>query len=347
MEERTSFREDLVTIGLSLWIMVGLFVDAYNHVTNPDLETFWTPWHAIFYSGFLATAAWLVAIRLRRRPEIGADIFWAPQGYRLAMYGIALFAAGGIGDALWHEVFGVETSLDALLSPTHLLLYVGLTLIISAPVRARWLDADVDPTNPPAPSLGSFFPALASLTFAATLTAFFFEYAWTPLELRDVLIPYNPATNSEEWAAFGFLTIVVTTLIAFTPLLVASRRWRLPFGSVTTYMLLMNLLLLVGFDKDPDGFLATLAAGIVMDVLIRQGAARRLVVVLPPLVLWASYFGLVDLGHELGWPPEIWGGSIFFAVLAAIAVDGVMSLAVAAATVPEPSGVSRNVDAGT
>lgn len=325
--ERTTRSEDLATVGFSLWTIVGLFVDAYNHVTNPQLETFWTPWHAIFYSGFLATAAWLIVIRLRRRQPAGTDLFWAPQGYRPAMYGVAIFAAGGVGDAIWHEVFGIETSLDALLSPTHLLLFIGGFLIVSAPFRARWMDR-----NDASPSYRDFLPALASLSFATAVVAFFFEYSWAPAMSWPVTLHYEPGAGSEQWAVLGFLGIMVTTIITFAPLLAASRRWTLPPGSVTTFMVVINTLIVVGFDKEAIGLPAVVAAAVLMDVLIAIEAPRRLTIALPPFALWSLYFLLVTVNLGLGWPPELWGGSILFAVLAVVLLDRLLEMAVEAAS---------------
>ena len=54
---RASRRTDVVTTVLSVWFVLGLFLDAYAHADAPELETFFTPWHAVFYSGFAATAA--------------------------------------------------------------------------------------------------------------------------------------------------------------------------------------------------------------------------------------------------------------------------------------------------
>ncbi len=323
--ERTTRREDLVTIALSLWTVIGIFVDAYNHVVNPELESFWTPWHALFYSGFLALSTWLIVIRFRYRSDIGTDLFWAPQGYRPAMYGIAIFALGGFGDAIWHELLGVETSFDALLSPTHLLLFVGGSLIISSPFRARWRDH-----NDLSPTFADFLPALASLTLTTSLAAFFFQYAWAPGQTGLYRIPYEPG-NDEFWAVLGFLSIMAASVLTFAPLLLASRRWQLPFGAVTAYMVVINALVIVGFDKEFVGFPAVVLAGVAMDLLGARQAARWLVVVAPPAVLWSTYFALIALDGELGWPPELWGGAIVFAVLASGIVDRLFDLAVDAA----------------
>lgn len=52
-----SYRTNLVTVLLGLWFTVGLFFDAWAHNNEAHLETFFTPWHAVYYSGFAATAA--------------------------------------------------------------------------------------------------------------------------------------------------------------------------------------------------------------------------------------------------------------------------------------------------
>ncbi len=36
----------------SLWLIIGVFVDGWAHMNLAQLETFFTPWHALFYSGF-------------------------------------------------------------------------------------------------------------------------------------------------------------------------------------------------------------------------------------------------------------------------------------------------------
>ena len=109
----TTIKEDLVTSVLALWLIAGLFVDGWAHRNLDGLETFFTPWHALFYSGFAATAAcgWSIWSGSTRR---------VPVGYRSGIIGVGIFALGGVGDLIWHSVFGIEVSLDALLSPTHL-----------------------------------------------------------------------------------------------------------------------------------------------------------------------------------------------------------------------------------
>src|SRR5436305_14970250 len=55
----SSVRFDWLMALVSIRWMGGLFVDAWAHSNVPKLETFFTPWHAVLYSGFLAVAATL------------------------------------------------------------------------------------------------------------------------------------------------------------------------------------------------------------------------------------------------------------------------------------------------
>jgi hypothetical protein len=58
---RASYGEHLVTVAVATWLMIGLFVDGWAHNNlDTSLESFFTPWHALFYSGFAACAGWLL-----------------------------------------------------------------------------------------------------------------------------------------------------------------------------------------------------------------------------------------------------------------------------------------------
>jgi hypothetical protein len=97
---------------------------------------FFTPWHAILYSGVLVTFIFLLFNQARNTSKGYAWQRPLPNGYLLSLVGVALFLLGGTLDFLWHTLFGIEVSLEALLSPTHLLLAMSGVLVISGPMRA-------------------------------------------------------------------------------------------------------------------------------------------------------------------------------------------------------------------
>ncbi|MDH3306847.1 MAG: hypothetical protein OEO77_04955 [Acidimicrobiia bacterium] len=310
-------------MALVAWTTIGLFVDAYYHSTDPGLESFFTPWHALFYSGFVATAVWIVRMVIGRI-EPGTDVWTAaPRGYRAALVGLVVFAAGGVGDGFWHTIFGVETSLDALLSPTHLLLFVGLLLIASAPFRAAWSD----PSDRSATSWRTFLAPLFSLTWSTAFVAFMLEYGYLLVKPDLVAIPYSPDSGNGEFAAaYGVFSAILTTVILMAPTLLLLRRWRrIPFGSITLMVAVVTTFIAIGFDADLIGLPAVILGGLVADQLARS-EWRRAVAGLTPVTIWSVYFLLVQIvGDGVRWPPEIWGGIIFFSALTGLAIDGLLS----------------------
>ena len=126
-----------------VWLSVGMAVDAWAHKNVPSLETFFTPWHGVFYSGF-GIVAGIVGGAVWRNVRRGYPLrLAAPEGYVEATIGLLVFVAGAIGDAIWHETIGVEKDLAALVSPTHLLLFAGITLFVTSPLRAAWRRTDL------------------------------------------------------------------------------------------------------------------------------------------------------------------------------------------------------------
>lgn len=319
-------REDLITTTLSVWLVVGLLIDSFNHVVSPELETFWTPWHAIFYSGFTATAVWIVRVGLRRRQPEGGILGWAPPGYRWSIIGVGIFAAGGVADAIWHTVLGVETSLDALLSPSHLMLWVGGLLMLSTGVRVAWLTDEPDAER----DYRDFLPVTASLALTILIMAFFYIYAWNltnPGVLRSV---YEPTAtydgNSEVVAALGVLGVLVQTVILIVPALMMRRRWRMPMWTMTTVFGVIGVGMTLGFDGEWLGVPSLLLAGFVFDATARR--RDLLAPIATPAVLFGAYFATIAAtGAGIGWPPELWSGSIVLAAMAMTAFELILNTA--------------------
>jgi hypothetical protein len=286
------YRSNLVTALLSVWFTIGLFVDAWAHNNLLELETFFTPWHALFYSGFAATAGW-IAWTIRPALRQGWPNWKAmPVGYGPAAVALAGFALAGAGDGTWHTVFGVEQQINILFSPTHLGLAVSMFVIVTTPLRAMWADGSL----PAAPSLRQLLPAVLSAALAATLVLLFLLYAnafgyssgGVALALSDL----------DEGLTTGFVSsMAVTTAVLITTLLTVARRWRLPFGTATIlHMAVGGLSGAVLAFENLDLVVAVVAAGACVDLLASwlrpapaQLRAYRAFGALAPLLTWSIF----------------------------------------------------------
>ena len=99
-----------------------------------------------------------------------------PVGYGLSLVGFFAFATGGVGDLGWHEIFGFEESLEALLSPSHLFLALSGLLIITGPIRAFW---GRETEN----NWRSLLPVILAFTCITSIFTFFTTFAAVTSEL--------------------------------------------------------------------------------------------------------------------------------------------------------------------
>jgi hypothetical protein len=326
VRQRSSWRDDMTTAALCGWVVAGMALDAWAHQNASELETFFTPWHGVLYSGFVVLLAWMV---WKARARV-------PAGYGLGLIGAAIFLAGGVADGIWHTIFGVEREIEAALSPTHIALFVGALLMFTTPLRAAWSSGRVAA----APSLRDFLPALLSLTFATLLVSFLFFYlsafrdptATLPFErwARDVAGPFPALSYARQ---HGVASVLVTNLLLVAPVLFLLRRWRPPFGSAT--LLFTTVAALTTATQEfvhGELVLAALAGGLAADSSIAwssrtagRTSADRVVATVTPLVLWTSYFLVLELRDGIGWPAELWTGSIAFAGLSGLALSLLMA----------------------
>jgi hypothetical protein len=132
----TSLRMDWILTGLSVWLVGGFYIDIWAHSHGRVDDTFFTPWHALLYSGAASFGVVLGAAAILGRPRsIPLRDTLAPP-YRVAFLGSVLFAVAGVIDLAWHTLFGFEVDVEALLSPTHLLLAASGMLMVGGPIRA-------------------------------------------------------------------------------------------------------------------------------------------------------------------------------------------------------------------
>ncbi len=305
--------ENLITLLGGIWVVAGLFVDGYAHVNIIDAATedFFTPWHAFLYSGFVATAAWIgfVAYR-RRRPGPIKD--WFPPGYLAAAVGVVVFTVGGVADMIWHTIFGIELDIDALLSPSHIVLMIGFLLILTTPMRAV--------------ELAGGSPWLAAISLAATVAVpvFFTPYAngldngWfleQPFPQQSFVIQYGLASG-----------LFVTALLSVSAVYFL-KRWRPPIGSVAVIWAVPLVLETFLFGDLPwlTGT-AVAAGGLTVELVARASMPSAwveryripLALCFGMFVLWSVYTLMEHLvDAPVRWAPELWTGQIVICALLA------------------------------
>lgn len=328
---RADARRDLVTELLGIWLLLAVFLDGWAHLHVPGLETFFTPWHAALYSGLAVTAVWTAGVIWRNRVPGESLAKAVPAGYRGTVVGVVLFGVAGLLDMAWHEILGIEVSLDALVSPTHLLLGFSLFLILGTGIRsARAGRGDAFEWT---------LPAVLSLILLSGLGAFFLIYCSAFVRVPPA-IPYLPTpigsaghTQAEMPAALGMASYLVTTALLVVPFLytVAGAR-RPPRGIVTLTIGVVAWLPLAMSGFRPAavaGAAGATAAAVVGDVLLARrpghGLESRLPAVTAALaaLVWAGQLAGIALVAGIGWPVSMWLGAVVLSAGAAAGLAGI------------------------
>ena len=296
-------------------MVTGLFLDGWAHNAEKP-ETFFSPWHGVLYSGFGAAVAYFglqdLVLRRSRRLELGS----------LVTFGFVLFIVGAIGDFVWHEIFGIEVDLEALLSPTHLALMTGGLLMLSGPVRFAW------ERNERAPSIGAFFPTLVSVTLMVAVASFFTMY-FSAFRFGGL----HSATGNADLAEFQQLhaigAVLVTNALLVGTALALRRRWRTPVGSFT-FLFGVVAFATAGLDafKSPKVIVAAFLAGILTDILsarldpsTNRLRAARVFGALTPFFLWGTWLIAERYSDGISWTAELWAGVVILAVVSGLALS--------------------------
>lgn len=343
---QTAVWEDGITIGLTVFSLVALFWDGLRHNNLTGQDTFWSDAHIAMYSGLTLLGAWIAYVLIRRQDDVRHPDFSAvPLGYGLAIIALPLAAIAGPADGIWHSAYGFENQIDSAYSPPHQGLFIAGGLLAAIPFAAAWQRWGSTA------SLRALFPAILSVT-AVVAVGLFITHQLVPfyagvsttaafqedIEGRaDAFSPGADAVHEEGLStaltnygddAFPYYFYsthhTVGGMLLFTAallggILLARRRWRLPFGSLTIICTFQALLWpMLSEYRQAELIPALVLTGLVGDLLlarlagadgpVRVGAVRLFALVLP-IVLWGLFFLCVELFQGgLGWEPTLWFG---------------------------------------
>jgi hypothetical protein len=314
--------EDAITIVFGLWMLAGLFTDGFAHSNLRDsIESFFTPWHAILYSGFASAALWTTWLGFKQARLGRRGLEAIPVGYELGIVGVIVFGLGGFGDMIWHTIFGIEVNIAALLSPSHLMLLIGGVLVVTSPLRSAWSRL------PHAPKFLEFLPALVSSMSALATVAFFNMHLWGLGRLPD----------AKEWMYFVNNDVLISVLagtlftnaILMSAVLLLVRRWVTPFGSFTIMLGATALGMGLLRGRVDSAFGAALLTGLILDGLVqwlRPSAARvwqlRSFAALAPLTIWGiHYLRTAFFRGGINLEVEFWTGLLVMTMLSGLALS--------------------------
>jgi hypothetical protein len=334
MTPRGSFRFDRIMVVLMAWLLVGAYLDAWAHRHLSGLESFFTPWHAVLYTGYFALAIFL-GVTLLYNHRRGYP--WSrslPDGYMVSLLGVGIFMLGGVGDVIWHTVFGVERGFDVALSPPHLTLKFAAVLIGCGPLSAAWRRTALEETR----GWSALWPMVMTAAFVLSGLTYFtyhtnpFVYPWAMVGFRAGVAA--GAEGPRSWADYsqlpnelgqvlGFLAIIAHTGMLMGLVLLLVRRWALPFGSLALIFTINATLMASVFGPTQYGLAPIMAvSGLAADGLLgwlRPSAARvralRVFAFAVPAILYTLYFVALFLTTGVEWPLAVWTGSIVVAGL--------------------------------
>jgi hypothetical protein len=149
----------------------GASWDITSHILRQP-ETFFTPSHAVLYTGAaLTTIAAIIAVLalLKNREEIRTRSFYT--AFKLLIIGAIIQLISGPSDFMWHSVFGV----DGLMSPPHLALATGILInAVAAVVGLARILPNLQSKRNQKIARTALVPAFAALWFSAIWYIFMF-----------------------------------------------------------------------------------------------------------------------------------------------------------------------------
>ena len=314
---QVSLRFEWLVILSSLWLFTGLYLDGWAHNNIADtIDSFFTPWHGVLYSGYAVTAA---VLGLTYLSNIRKGYHWlralSPE-YMLSWLGAIIFGVAGNLDFIWHAIFGFEKSVEALVSPSHLILAVGGVMMMSGPLRSAWRKFSSEENKMP-------WRAVLSLFFVLGVFTFFTQFS-NGFSHAQVFVGNKPVGDTYFWDVALISYVLIPTVVWMSAILITvPRRWKLPVGGLT-FLIAGNstLMFLMTWSYSHEQWqilIAALVGGILADTLliilrpsVERVKALRWFSFLVPALLFLAYFLSLILTQGIWWNSNMWLGMIFF-----------------------------------
>lgn len=303
---------DWAMTGLGLVCLGGLYSGGWANHLEQDNTALISTWRALTYGSLGSMIAILMALALTNWWRGYRWRHLLPAGYSLTFFGALLFAIISGARLLWPEALGIQEDLEALFSPTHLTIVLGLGLVVSGPLRAAWQRTGGRP------NWRTLGPALLSMTAVISILTYLMMDGH-PITL-NIAGAREGSSGEHINRVAGLLGILVTAGSLMGPTMLIMRRWRLPSGSLVVLwgvsllgMTLLNYRHRYSFYQA----LVMLAAIVAIDLLrerLQPSVANlggwRVFALIAPIIFFGSYFLALLLTEGSSWSVHLSTGAI-------------------------------------
>jgi hypothetical protein len=323
---------DLIISFCGIWLAGGFLFDSWAHL-HVGVETFFTPYHAIFYAAMLGAAITFGIFAVRNQLAGYAYPRFLPVAYRQALIGVPVFFLGGVGDLIWHTVFGVENRIEAVTSPTHLIIGYGVVLVLSGPIRSAF--AARTTVLSLRAQLPLIFCVASILEFAHLGMSYAFDPSVARMDAAPTQVAGSPyallyAALAQYKLGTGVTIILLTAIVEMAFALWIASRFRLAPGAMTVFFILGDTMIATALTNDRPilaiHFTQALVAGIVADIILARARGSRIELpslrtmrtfaILVPLAYYSTFFALTIAIEGTWWSWSLIASTIVWTVAA-------------------------------
>lgn len=314
---------------------LGMRIDSYGHFQVGAYEDVFSGWHTLLYAGIVCSLLLYAGARFINaftgfRPLI-------PAGYGLSLVGAMILALSLPGDMIWHTLFGFELNTEAVISPPHWGLIVGLTLVAAGPMIATWKNCRQRELT-----WKTAFPVALSAGFALSCATAYTFYANPLSRGAHIALPryFDVLQESDIYFApqLSAASFVIGSALLVALVLPLASRWKLPFGFFTlVFGIVMGFMTV--FFNEYRMLVAMLLAGLSVDLMLRylnvhQGNPTHglILAFLVPLVTWVYFFITLFLTGGTYLRVHGWTGMIVLGAMSGLLVGALYFLRPAAQT---------------
>jgi hypothetical protein len=315
---------------LGVLAIVGIWLDVWSHTSFGPDQTVFNEYHLLFYTSVAMQGALLFyTLVMNMRAGYG----WQnalPLGYGLSFLATLTFGAAGGLDLIGHALFGFETGFEALISPSHNLLFASIFIISVAPVRAALFRRKADKKL----SWRAFLPlTLAVPSLLSTIS--FPLLSYTIIGGSSWAVQAARTSSDQQGYSLGIMGMFIQTAATLAILLWVIRTLRLPLGGLTAIMVVYSLQTVVA-SRSIHTIILWALIGVAFDIayqIIKPHASDplrfRVFGFVAPLIMWLLYYGyliVTNFGGGIWYTYYVWLGSIVQAGVVGLAIAYFLSL---------------------